>query len=159
MHKEGWVVLLIYWSLLFSFRRFNYFFTAFIIKFKVPNGKKKAFCGKSLSNFSWPVCPNLCFPFFILEACWTSCSFLGLFQATVTLFILSHPALLGVSQTGKVSWVIWHLSRKAVVTNGSQTFVCFRLSQQASLLNYTFLGLQGILDSVSVGGEYQEPEF
>ena len=44
-------------------------------------------------------------------------------------------------------------------TSGLQTLVCFRLSQQASLLKYTFLDLQGISDSASVGGESQEPEF
>lgn len=45
------------------------------------------------------------------------------------------------SESGKVSQVLEDLSRKVVEMNGSQTLVCFRLSQQASLLNYTFLGL------------------
>lgn len=108
MHKEGWVVLLIYWSLLFSFRPFNYFFTAFIIKSKVPNGKKKAFCGKALSNFSWPVCPNLCFPFFILEACWTSCSFLGLIISGYCDFVYSFPILPSWEWVGQERFPEWY---------------------------------------------------
>ena len=122
--------------------------------------KWKAFPGTALSNFSIPMCPSLLFSPFTLQAWWTSCGCLC--HSVRPLWLCSffpHPTLLGVHQTGKVSWVIQHLSGKSSLNKCFWNLSVLQTLPASQLAQLQIPRLPGVLDPAGLGGESRDLNF